>query len=104
MKAKISALQTEGQLRLEKLKDELGKLRQQSASIETAMMAKISNRKLIEKALRGATVQMSDMQERLLAGKLDKLNRNNTQMTADLTQIRAGLQKAQVNTVKAEAQ
>lgn len=104
MKAKISALQTEAQLRLEKLKDELGKLRQQSASIETAMMAKISNRKLIEKALRGASVQMEDMQSRLLAGRLDKLRRNNTQMTNDLAQLRAGLEKAQVNTVKAEAQ
>jgi len=104
MKSKIGALQTEGQIELEKLKDELGKLRQQSASIETAMMAKISNRKLIEKALRGANVQMTDMQERLLAGRLDKLRRNNTQMTADLTQIRTGLEKAQVNTAQAEAQ
>jgi len=104
MKSKISALQTEGQIQLEKLKDELGKLRQQSAGIEAAMMAKISNRKLIEKALRGASVQMTDMQTRLLAGRLDKLRRNNTQMSGDLAQIRAGLETAQVNTAKAEAQ
>merc|ERR1719262_293075 len=82
-KAKIRALQTEGQLQLEKLKAELGKLRQQSASIETAMMAKITNRKLIEKALKGASVQVEDMQAKLLAGRLDKLRRNNTQMTKD---------------------
>jgi len=104
MKSKISALQTEGQIQLEKLKDELGKLRQQSAGIEAAMMAKISNRKLIEKALRGASVQMTDMQTRLLAGRLDKLRRNNTQMSGDLAQIRSGLETAQVNTAKAEAQ
>merc|ERR1719321_563832 len=103
-KSKIGALQTEGQIKLEKLKDELGKLRQQSASIEAAMMAKISNRKLIEKSLRGAAVQVEDMQAKLLAGRLDKLRRNNTQMTKDLADIRNGLQKAQINTAKAESQ
>jgi hypothetical protein len=103
-KAKIGSLQTEGQLQLEKLKAELGKLRTQSASIESAMMAKITNRKLIEKALRGSSLQVEDMQARLLAGRLDKLKRNNTQMTNDLNQIRNGLQTAQISTAKAEAQ
>merc|ERR1719506_2330309 len=76
----------------------------QSATIEAAMMAKISNRKLIEKALRGASIQVEDMQAKLLAGRLDKLRRNNTQMTNDLQSIRDGLQKAQINTAKAESQ
>jgi len=102
--AKIRALQTEGQIELEKLKADLGQLRQQSASIETAMMAKVTNRKLIEKALRGAAVQVEDMQAKLLAGRLDKLRRNNTQMTSDLEQLRTGMQKAQINTAKAESQ
>ena len=39
------------QLKLEKLKEELGRLRVQSANVEAAMMAKITNRKLIEKVV-----------------------------------------------------
>jgi len=103
-KGKIGSLQTEGQIRLEKLKADLGKLRGQSAQIETAMMAKITNRKLIEKVLRGDSVKVEGMQEKLLAGRLDKLQRNNSQMTGDLAQIREGLQKAQIATAKAEAE
>jgi len=103
-KAKIQRLQVEGEYSLEKLKDELGRLRQQSASVETAMMAKISNRKLMEKALRGATVEVEDMSKKILAGVLEKLRTNNTFMTKELNELRAGLQTAQVNTAKAESQ
>jgi len=103
-KGKIGALQTEGQIRLEKLKAELGKLRGQSVQLETAMMAKITNRKLIEKVLRGDSVKVEGMQEKLLAGRLEKLQRNQTAMTGDLAQIREGLQKAQIATAKAEAE
>jgi len=102
-KAKIAALQTEGQVQLESLKAELGKLRQQAASIEVAMMAKVTNRKLIEKALRAASLQVEDMQARLIAGRLEKLRRNNTQMAKDLEQLRTGLLQSQVDTVKAES-
>jgi len=102
--SKIAKLQSDGQLKLEKLKAELGQLRMQSASIETAMMAKITNRKLIEKAIRGISVSAEDMQEKILAGHLDKLQRNNTQMTNDLGQLREGLQKGQANTVRAESE
>jgi len=102
-KSKIGALQTEGQTMLEQMRTELGKLRGQAATIETAMMAKISNRKLIEKTLRGANLQVEDMQAKLIAGRLDKLRRNNTQMTQDLSQMRTGMQNAEVSTAKAEA-
>eukprot|EP00427_Karlodinium_veneficum_P048054 CAMPEP_0169226284 /NCGR_PEP_ID=MMETSP1016-20121227/23660_1 /TAXON_ID=342587 /ORGANISM="Karlodinium micrum, Strain CCMP2283" /LENGTH=560 /DNA_ID=CAMNT_0009304869 /DNA_START=60 /DNA_END=1742 /DNA_ORIENTATION=- len=104
VEAKIATLQTEGQMKLEKMKEELGKLRQQTASIEAAMMAKVTNRKLIEKALRGAGIQVEDLQARLLAGHLGKLRANNTQMTNDLNEIRQGLQQSQVATAKAEAE
>lgn len=104
IKAKISSLQTEGQMKLKKMKEELGKMREESAKMETAMIAKISNRKLIEKALHGAKAQAEDMQERLVAGRIDKLRKNNTQMSDDLDQIRKGLQKSQVKTAQAEQQ
>lgn len=103
-KSKISALQLEGQAQLEKLKAELGNLRQQAASVEAAMMAKITNRQLIEKAIKGVNLKVEDMQRQLLAGRLDKLRRNNTQMSDDLAQLRQGLQKSQVSAAKAEAE
>lgn len=101
-KVQIAELQVEGQRRLERMKSELGKLRQQAASIEVAMMAKVTNRKQIEKALHAVSLQVEDMQGRMLAGKLEKLRSNSTQMTKDLKELRQGMQHSQIVTAKAE--
>lgn len=91
----VAALQQEGQMKLAKMREVLGSLRQQSTSIESELMARETARQTVERSMGDAQAQVDSLQGAVLSGQMAHMKANNTRLHAQLAEMKAALASSQ---------
>lgn len=79
-KDRHTALQAHGESELERMRGELGMLREKLADLENTLTSNVQSRQALEKEIRQLKTQVRELEKKLLAGELSALKAKNTRL------------------------
>jgi len=99
----MHALQGEASTELNKMRDEVAKMRAHAAAVQGAVAAGAQNRQVTQAHIAQTQLQVDSMQQTLLTNKLQLLQTKNAQLKEDMARLQEALKQSQLGEAKAEA-
>lgn len=96
-KEHLAALQSHGEIQVEKMLNDLSNLRQKAASLENDLMSAVQGRKALENEIQSIQATMAELERQLMNGELAALNANNTRLKSELKMVQEHMQKSEQN-------
>jgi len=97
-------MQTDGQVKLTKLRQELGALRRQSSALESDLMSREQARQINEREMGDMKAQIDAIKAALLSGRMAQMRANNTNLKSTLSEMQKALSESQAAAARAFAE